>query len=123
ESLVPACTNGDADACGYLRSRAIAEKHPEKAIAPLQSCLEKVKAGQPSLPEAELAELEGNLALVDMLSLQVTEAPPLFRSAIQRDFNRAPAHLAFALWLQAEKADDAAVQELDIVTKIEPDNY
>ena len=121
--LQASCSSGqNTAACTTLGQKLIAAKHPEQALGPLQNCWARISTPQSQVPAPEQANVAGTLAEALMLSNRVSEAPTYFREAIHRDSDCVPAHLAFAFWLQNMQIDQLALNEVKIVTVLDPRN-
>src|SRR5579884_497708 len=120
--LTRACSQHDLAACTLLGNRLIRARQAERAVAPLKECLNAIQAGSVHASTAEKAQVLGVLGLALALSNQVPESASYFRPAIYQDFNCAPAHLAFAFWLNSNNAYAIALKELDTTLTLDPDN-
>ena len=117
-----AAATSTAQPCIILGQRAVKAKRPQNAIEPLEACSRRAENGELKASDIEKARIAGLLGLARALTGQIDRSVPHFRRAIHLDFNTAPAHLAFALWLQAQGAEQVALNELEIVTQLEPRN-
>jgi tetratricopeptide (TPR) repeat protein len=110
----------DAPACVALGQKQVAARFPQKAIAPLQACWNHVMTSDSNASPQDKAQVAGILAEALMLSGHSDDAPRYFRTAIELDNENVPGHLAFALWLQGLRNDELALNELNLVTTVDP---